>query len=154
VSVEWTDVQADFQPDGALRDIYARPADLAAWNRALAFLASSTTLRYQVNGIEEAVPTSAAEPLSRGDLSSLLMADFGCIGLTCHFFTEDEVELSFDPTDVRDQASLDTLGTFVIGLSNATGCDVFVTPENLRERPILRYIAGRSTWEWVPSPAG
>jgi hypothetical protein len=154
MSVDWETVRSDFEPDGALRDIYARPADVATWDRALAFLASVATLRYLVDGVDGPVPQSAAGPLSRSDGTQLLIVDIEPVGFTCHFFAVDEIELSFGPEEVQDQASLDSLGRFVAGLSKATGCDVLVTPENMPDRPILQYIAHTDTWGRAPSPAG
>ncbi|MGH7381025.1 MAG: hypothetical protein ACREKR_02175 [Candidatus Methylomirabilales bacterium] len=150
----WDEVRQDFEPDGALRDIYVLAADSAAWDRALAFLLSEGTARYTVDGVALPLPKTAKEALSlRPDSSPLLHVERDGIEYACHFFTADEIELDFLPAHVAGPGPFEGLLRFIVGLGRSTGRDVLVTHENYLEAPILRYVAATGDVEHA-SPIG
>ncbi len=140
--VLWSMVEAEFEPDGELRDVYVFGADRSTWERALAFLLSKGTTRFEVDGVVNGVPGSASEALAMRPASSpLLLVTRDGIEFACHFFDETAIELDFWPEDVGCAEEFDSLVELVSGLSRSTGRDVVVTHENRPEAEIVRFLA-------------
>src|SRR5512137_953841 len=100
--VEWDDVRTDFEPDGALRDIYVNGASALVWDQALEFLLRAGTARYLVDDAETPLPDTAAQALQAWpDQSPLLVVEREGIEYACHFFNPEQIELDFWPEDIR-----------------------------------------------------
>jgi hypothetical protein len=83
----------------------------------------------------------------------LLTFEYAEIRFSCHFFGEDEIEMSLAPNDIDGPDRLDALAEFLRILGRRTGRDVLLTPENLPTSPILRYSTGSNAVEWQAPPA-
>jgi len=70
------------------------------------------------------------------------------MGLNCHFFGADEVELDLDPQEVRSAADGELLERLLTQMGRATSQEVILTPENQRDSAIARYdpAGDRVTW--------
>jgi hypothetical protein len=138
--IKWDDVRTDFEPDGALRDIYVIEADAGVWDRAFEFLLKDGSAHYSVDDAEAPLPASAADALRVWPQHSpLLVVDRDDIEYACHFFSADRVELDFWPEDVQGAAEFEALERFVIGLGRVTGRVVLVTFEGSEAAEIFRY---------------
>jgi hypothetical protein len=137
----WQSVSRDFEPDGSLRDIYVSPATLDDWQRTLDFLRQrSTEPSYSLDAQPLPLPVSVAEAFSaRMHASALLTFRFGSIHFATHFFTDDELEFDFCPSDICAQTDLDSLLSFVQRIGDLLARPVSITPENSREDAFLVY---------------
>ena len=146
---DWDLVAQDFEADGSLRDIYLRGATVADWRTVLAIVARGphqATFR-RANEIV-ALPTEIEDLFGTPDLS--LSFRVAGIELACHFFARDEIELDFVPDGISP-AALRGLLAFMAEIGKATGKEVIMTPENLRETPLFRYEPGSGVLKWIPT---
>ncbi|MCS0604237.1 hypothetical protein NX794_23915 [Streptomyces sp. LP11] len=61
--------------------------------------------------------------------SANLAIDVDGVWFTCYFFDIEEIEFTFDPSDVIDATSFAPVRAFVTWLGRATGREVIVTME-------------------------
>jgi hypothetical protein len=138
--VKWEDVRSEFEPDGALRDIYVTDADTQLWDRALEFLLRDAGSRYSIDEVDAPLPAKASDALRLWpDRAPLLIVEREGIEYACHFFTPDAVELDFWPEDVRGPDEFAALTRFVVGLGRVTSRVVLVTYESSTAAEIFRY---------------
>lgn len=137
-------VQADFEFDGSLRDIYVQNTSTLDWQACLEALKHSRfQLKYQRDGVVAPTPRDAIEAFSLvGLVSQLLTVYVDGLDLNCHFFSSTEIEFDFDPRCVRDQRALDGLIEFMTLIVEATGKPAIVTPENMASFTIIRLAPG------------
>ncbi len=149
--VEWDDVRKDFEPDGALRDIYVNDASGLVWDRALEFLRHADTARYLIDDVDAPLPATAAQALQLWpDQSPLLIVERDGIEYACHFFDPEQIELDFWPEDIRGGEEFQALERFVAGLGRATHRVVLVTYEGSQAAEIFRYVPETNTTEAAP----
>jgi hypothetical protein len=74
--------------------------------------------------------------------------------LNCHFFGVDEIEFDLDPREIGDSDQFERLVGFMRLLGELTGKVVLLTPENFKERPILRYSPDTRQIVWIPREIG
>jgi hypothetical protein len=154
MEMEWERHKSLFASDGSLRDIYVRGTDVADWQRLLDFLrAGAYTLRYIVIGDAKREPQPLPEQIEAifarpHDAYVALLIDEPQLGLVCHFFCPDEIELDLDPRAIDSEARLDRLRGFMRALGRLLGKEVILTPENMPEHPLFRYDprTGREDW--------
>lgn len=141
MKTSWQSVSREFEPDGSLRDIYVSPATAAHWQLTLDFLRQhSTDLSYSLDGQLSPLPVSVAEAFAaRTEASPLLTFRFDGIHFAAHFFTDDELEFDFCPSDIRGQSDLDSLLDFIQRVGDLLSKPVSITPENCREDAFLVY---------------
>ena len=141
MSIPWQSVSREFEPDGALRDIYVSPASADDWQRALNFIRQHCTEpSYSLDGQASSLPVSVAEVFSARALASpLLTFRFGGIQFAAHFFAEDELEFDFCPGEIRGQSDLDSLLAFIQRVGDLLSKPICITPENCRDEPFLAY---------------
>ena len=154
-SMDWERCRPDFEPDGSLRDIYILATTTREWDVTLAVVRGhATSLAFSIDGEARPLPRSASEifAVSR-DCSALLTFTYAAIPFSCHFFGEDEIELSLAPNDISSPDRLNALAEFLSVLGSRIGRDVLLTPENLPARPILRYSVSSGSVDWQPPPA-
>jgi hypothetical protein len=150
-------VRADLAWDGSLRDIYVLDTDSADWERLGSTLrASGLTLDYLLQGLPAALPVSLGshirDPHRSASLLVVRLAER--LPIDCHFFAADEIEFSCDPRGVDGEASWDCLLDFVAVVGQGIGKPVLLTPENVRDRPILSYEPSTRSWKyWPRSPS-
>ena len=151
--MDWQKVAPDFEPDGALRDIYVFDTDASEWQRVWDALRTwEPSPRLLIGGqpaaMREKVADVFAEARQEGALLSVEVA--GAV-VNCHFFGHDEIEFDVDPREVAGPAQLEGLERFMSLLGAATGKPVVLTMENMREAVILRYWVDARRLEWVAS---
>jgi hypothetical protein len=138
--VTWEEVAGDFQPEGALRDIYVTEANLAVWQSCLDYLRVHYSVEFFLDSETAPLPGSVADIFAaRLEGSPLMNFRVAGMEIACHFFSDHQVELDFWPQQVHDGASLAALIAFVVELGRLTKRKVLVTPENCQQAPILRY---------------
>ncbi len=139
--VAWDEVKGDFEPDGALRDIYVIDATVGVWEAALAFLLSGGTARFTIDDVEASLPATASDALRMWpDHTPLLLVVREGIEYACHFFVDDKVELDFWPEEIEGRSEFASLCSFVVGLGRATRRAVLVTHEGSEHAEIFRYV--------------
>jgi hypothetical protein len=120
--IDWNAVAEDFAPDGSLRDVYVLEANAEDWELVLKALgASSASVRYSVDGVEQPGPPSAQAAFAIHSVASpSLRVAVGGIEFACHFFTTDEIEFDFLPSEVNGPDRLESLLEFVRSLGRTT----------------------------------
>ena len=104
----------------------------------------------QKGGVDVGMPDNFDSLFTSEELYGMSFTTAG-VAMECHFFTPEEIELSFDPEDVTEE-SLQGLLAFMIELGNATNKAVIMTPENYRESPIFRYAPNEPQLRWLAPP--
>lgn len=154
--MEWRQIAPDFAFDGSWRDIYVLATTLSDWQVVLDRLRQFEPAPiYRVDGEARAIPDRAEEAfVSRTSAGVLLSFSIGKAVLNCHFFVVDEIEFDLDPREIGDSEQFEALVGFMRLLGKLTAKVVLLTPENVRERPILRYSPDVQEIVWVPREGG
>jgi hypothetical protein len=128
--MNWQDCAKAFYVDGSLRDIYVRDTRADDWDVFLGAVSSKMTASF-VDGEPYPLPTAAKEIFSvNATKSFLLEIRLGQVIINCHFFTEVDIELDIDPSQVTSQAELDSIVEVIELVGRALGKDVVLTDEN------------------------
>jgi hypothetical protein len=136
----WDQIHKDFEPDGALRDIYVAPTTTTHWQRFLIRLeASPFNFRFTHRGLAIPTITSFDQALRLRESDPVLLQITLSNGVTvnCHFFTVDEIELDVDPREVVGPVEVEALRDFVQWLADSVGQRAIVTFENAIELVIF-----------------
>ena len=152
--MDWFCVKDDFEPDGGLRDIYVFATDSDDWQRVLDAVQEwdpNTRVLIDDELIEK--PWSAKKLLNeRSEHSILWIVNLGeGVRAHSHFFSSDEIEFDIDPREFTGPSQLQGLEDFMALLGEVTASPVVLTPENLRDCPILTYSPQAKRMEWVPA---
>jgi len=149
----WKQAKQDFEPDGALRDIYVQRTNLGDWEELLVFLKeNSPELKFWIGQQLNPIPASAAAIFERNLIErSLLQVDWSGVHLNCHFFSEVEIEFDFDPREIATAQTFEQLITFIKQLGQALRREVIVTYENLKEATFLRFDPYTDLVQFIPS---
>ncbi len=153
--MDWKKCRPDFEPDGSLRDMLVLDTTTREWDVALAVVRElATSLAFSIDGGTSPLPASASETFALArDRSALLTFTYAGISFSCHFFGEDEIELSLAPKSISGPDRLNDLAKFMSILGARIGRDVLLVPEGLPTNPILRYSLSSSSVDWLPPPA-
>lgn len=147
--VDWRRQKSDFEPDGSLRDIYVQGTTLEDWRVVFPLIVDGNfQARLERSGAVVAVP-SAFESLFDGNDRYLLTFSIGGVGLDCHFFGPEEIEFSFAPNSVTENA-LQGLLQFMVDIGDVTKKRVVMSPENGPAVPIFSYEPNESDLRWIP----
>lgn len=142
-AVDWAQVEADFEPDGALRDVYVLDADLPAWQRVIDVLVQRYACTFERDGVEERMPDDITGIFhERRDTAVLLRVHRGTTpkgDANCHFFDETEIEFDLDPSEVRNQADLNAVMEFLRLVGDAAARPAVLAYENSRAAAIVTY---------------
>ena len=150
-SVNWSDVERDFEWDGSLRDIYVFDTTLDDWQRMLERIRQGPhPYCFTVDSETCSMPPEAARIFALRNEACVCLS-LTCAGmvLNCHFFGEEQIEFDLDPREVNADRWPALLG-FLASLGELLGRDVVLTPENFPEGPIVRYDFRRQSAEYVP----
>ncbi len=152
MNFEWEKVRADFEPDGSLRDIYVFGTTLADWS-VLMTLALETDRAAELTVEGDRLPSPQPSAAWFGGASGpLLRFRAGRVTLACHFFTDTQIELDFQPGEVCDRDALRALLSFVAELSRRTAKPAHICHENAPGRPIVSCDGGK--WVFQPPDLG
>ncbi len=135
-------MQQDWEPDGALRDVYVHSTDEADWQRVVNVVrAGECATSYTEDGSPVPMPMSVGEIFERGPERAILwqIEPEGGIRVNCHFFDPAEIEFDLDPREVVDQAALDVVCDFVRLIGRVVQKPVVISEENAPEAAILSY---------------
>ncbi|EXU61562.1 MULTISPECIES: hypothetical protein [Streptomyces] len=128
--------EEDFVADGALRDICILDTTIDDWRRmfdGLHAVPGNHVLTWTLSGATESGVLDPSAVWSRleqdPEESASLAIDVDGVWFTCYFFDIEEIEFTFDPSDVVDKATFAPVRAFVTWLGTATGREVIVTME-------------------------
>ncbi|MEU7529802.1 hypothetical protein AB0A74_29025 [Saccharothrix sp. NPDC042600] len=144
---------SDFVVDGALRDICVLDTDVEDWRNvvsALPFDAWEVSFESTI----EAAGLGSADGVTRlletiffdDDASARMAIGVGGVWFFCYFFELEEMEFTFDPEDIVDEAAFGSLTAFMEWLGEACGKRVVMTMESTDHRSIpalLEYLPAR-----------
>lgn len=74
-----------------------------------------------------------------GTAALLLSFSLGKVGVNCHFFVKDEIELDIDPREVTSSLEVQALMAFIVELGQALEMDVSLTEEGSPTRKWFGY---------------
>ena len=153
MNIAWQSVAREFQPDGALRDIYISETVSTDWQRVLDFVRlHGTSLDYRIDNEPVPMPLLIKDYFFTPDRPHGVLAFcFGGIHFATHFFAEDEIELDYWPSDIRSQERLDSLLGFAQRLGDLLAKPVRLTPENCFDIPFLLYQPTSREFSYTPS---
>lgn len=126
----------DFVADGALRDLCVLDTTIEDWRRlfdALPTAPGPHVLTWSLSDTTESGALDASAVWSRleqdPEESASLAIDVDGVWFTCYFFDIEEIEFTFDPSDVVDEATFAPVRAFVTWLGTSVGREVIVTME-------------------------
>ncbi|MEV0904966.1 hypothetical protein [Streptomyces hokutonensis] len=126
----------DFVADGSLRDVCVLDTALDDWQHmfdGLRKLPGRHVLTWTLaDTTETGIPEASAVWSKLQDdpeESASLAIEIGGIWFTSYFFEIEEIEFTFDPSDVVDQKTFTPVRDFLKWLGNSTGREVVVTME-------------------------
>jgi hypothetical protein len=126
-----------------LRDIYVQNVTVDHWEKFLDFVRSrGFGIRYSRDGETAQLPSSAAHILADKSCAHNLTIDLGGVGVCCHFFVADEIELDTDPREVTSPTAVNRVLDFMGRLGAGLARDVILTEENSPENVWFRYSSG------------
>ncbi|WP_155846120.1 hypothetical protein [Celeribacter ethanolicus] len=128
--------QRAFHVDGSLRDIYVHETTAWDWSKFMQLVARYNPVFYREG--EAAVLPDRVEglPGQFGAAALLLSFSPGKVGVNCHFFVEDEIELDVDLREVTSPLEVKALMAFMVELGRSLKKNVTLTEE------------GSPTWKW------
>jgi hypothetical protein len=145
----WAEIKDDFAWDGSLRDIYILDTDANDWDVLLAAIRSSNYERsYRLDGELAALPESFASALSDRARASAHLTLRLAEGLTvdCFFFSDEQIEFSLDPREIRGEYELEKLLSFIAYLGQTVRKKVLLTPENGAQFAFLEFDPSSVSW--------
>ena len=125
------------EDDGAFRDIYVTGTDIDDGVRALEAVTSRWPTTYREDGEPAAMPRDIREIFRRRLERSTLL----CIRLKehltidVHFFEPEQIEFTFDPRDVVDDADVFRVLDFVLHVGRTVGRTVHMSIEAASDGP-------------------
>jgi hypothetical protein len=146
----WDQVAEDFEPDGALRDIYVLQASSAEWQQLLDWVRASQRFDFFVDGARSQLPADVGEIFERRkDAAPLLTVWLAEAAANCHFFSDREIELDILPNAFGPE-NVEKLVSFLQNIGKLLNREVLLTHENMREAIILRYDPAAEEVLYVP----
>jgi hypothetical protein len=139
--MDWSQISADFEWDGSLRDIYVLGATEADWNNVLALLRGlEPPSFFTVDSVVQEMPRQVAAVFDlRKNHSPMLTVMVGAVWLNCHFFQGDDIEFDLDSRDISGSSQAEALASFMQLLGGATHKPVILCHENAQHAVIARY---------------
>lgn len=147
--IRWETCRRDFEPEGALRDIYVRGATIEDWRAVFDMLRRTYDLEFLVDSDPRALPTTVDEAFAiQVTASPVLRFCVGGIVVISHFFIAEEIDFEIDPREVTSQASLDELLGFLRRVGDTVGKAVILTYESSEQRPFITYEPSRREFQY------
>jgi hypothetical protein len=136
----WTEREAAFfARDGALRDVYIMNITPEIWASLCSGISEmATDVAFTLDGEASEIPTPWAKVFQlRETVSPLFTARVGSVHIAIYFFSEDEFECDFWPTNIDSEPDFHSLCRLMETLASIAGRDVLLTNENVKDRPFL-----------------
>lgn len=146
--LDWSAQQRDFKRDGTLRDIYIHETTLADWSSVVRLLVAEHGAQLARGGLAMPAPADLGDVFT-SEIRWWLGFSIGRIEVDCHFFTPDEIELSFDPDSVTEPGLPGLLG-LLVDLGEITRKAVILTYENLIQTVFFSYQPADRQLVWLP----
>lgn len=145
----WDTCRRDFEPDGALRDIYVQDTTVEHWCSLYNVLRATYRIEYSIDSTPQPLPASADEALeARSTSSPMVCFRIGSAMVNCHFFTTNEIEMDIDPREIASQTALDELLGFLRLVGDTLGRPVILSYENDEEHPFITYEPSRREFHY------
>src|ERR1700677_208465 len=140
--IEWKTCSTDFVPDGALREIHISGTTIEECQLVYDALRSPRyyAFDYFVDNEEQPrFPKSIKEVFETRKTASVRLSAVSDVRANWHFFDATEIELDFDPAEVKSQRSLDDLLHLVIIIGETLKKQVNLTYEGGENHPFIVY---------------
>ena len=143
-SLRWADVEEDFQPDGALRDIYIEGTGEEDWQRVVDVVGTMNwpTRYFDANSGSEPVSMPRAVGAifaACAGMCSWEIKPARAITINCHFFAVDEIEFDLNPSEIIGQPELDVVVDFLRAIGDAARKPVILCHENAPDTTFVSY---------------
>ena len=150
--MRWHEVEADFEADGSLRDIYVLETTALDQDRFLAALAGwGYGLSYTEDGEAATMPAGFAAFAARMKVAAVRLAiDLGEVVVHFHPFDASEIELDIDPRQVRGEPELAEVCGLMRRLGQCLGREVRLTPESSPKSAIFIYQPADDNFTFYP----
>lgn len=147
--IRWDTCRREFEPDGALRDIYIHGTTIEHWRTLFAALRATYALEYSVDATARALPAVVDEAFTTRDIANpSLNFQVGGIVVACHFFTTTEIEFDISPREVTSQAALDELLGFLRLVGDTLGRAVIMCYESDEQHPFITYEPSKKEFQY------
>ncbi|WP_428390000.1 hypothetical protein [Mucisphaera sp.] len=131
-------LEEDFEPDGALRDIYAFETDLALWQKTVNDLLVSNWPTELLHDGKPATTSQAVHSIKTDTVSSLLRLDVASLKIISHFFCDDEIDFDVDDRELN-RGNLIHLCHFTAFLGKSIHRNIYLTHQLNPKDGILAY---------------
>lgn len=144
------------EDEGAVRDVYVEETTSGDWQTLIDAIQERWSCSYTEDGAPVPMPPAAEVLRRRSDRATMLEIHL-CehLAVQAHFFESDQIEFSFLPTEVRDDADVYRILNFVLHLGRTLGRIVHMTVESrMGDRPPddLRYEPSQDQIVGPPKP--
>jgi hypothetical protein len=147
--ISWETCRKEFEPDGALRDIYVLDTTIEHWRLLYDALHSTYSLEYSVDGQPRSIPSTVDEVFSTWTTASpSLHFPIGGVVVACHFFCPEQIELDVDPREIGSSAAFDGLVGLLRLIGDSVNKRVIMSYESDEEHPFLIYEPSRREFEY------
>jgi hypothetical protein len=147
--IRWETCRRDFEPDGALRDIYVQDTTIDDWRGVFDMLRRTYDLEFLVDSEPRALPTTVDEAFAiQVTASPILRFRVGGIVVISHFFIAEEIDFDIHPSEVTSQAVLDELLGFLRRVGDTVGRAVILTHESDGQHPFITYEPSRREFQY------
>jgi len=125
---------------GELRDILVSDTDLRDWQRVVDYVRTLPRAgSFTLDAAPAVLPESASDIFAlREQAVTSLRIDVAGVLVVAHFFDPSEIELDFDPRDVKTDAQRAALLAFIRSLADLLDKPVVVAPEGSHDEVLLR----------------
>jgi hypothetical protein len=141
-SLRWGDVQQDWKPDGALRDVLVAGTNESEWQRVVESLRDrGWPSVYSEDGEQVAMPAHVREIFAARLVRATAWQVEPSPGIYANsfFFAADEIEFDFDPREIRSQEALDVVCQFMQLLGRTLQKPVIACMESAPDLAIMSY---------------
>jgi hypothetical protein len=148
---KWEEYRDEFDFDGSWRDIYVLETSVLDWQTMVEFLGSGVyEYSFSLDGETANLPACISdlfdiEWASRGYLELRV----GSVRISCHFFTESEIEFDLDPRDVKSSVEAEQVFAFMIQLGRLLNKEAILTLENFPQIPIFKFVPDSEQVEYI-----
>ena len=97
------------------------------------------------------IPEQAEQLFTLGQQGSVvLLIDQDNLGINCHFFQADEIELDLDPRAIHTELRFQRLQTFMQVVGTELDKNIILTPENCPTIPMIGFNPQTKTFTYFP----
>ncbi len=155
VPIPIDDLRRAFHVDGSFRDIFVADTNLTDWEHAyeyLRHLASSGIAH--IASEPDPLPAVMQDIFGlRRDKGARLEVHLSKVQINCFLFSEDEIEFDVDPRELKSDADMQSVASFMRGLGSALARPVHLTEENVHQWRWLTFDPISESWTFEPEQA-